>query len=849
MKYSNSFIVLTVLAAGLLFSACTQEELAECRQVSLSFPEVAVKTTLKPDHSALQWSEGDAISVYNDYNGSIAGATYQAGGNISVSVPVDAKWVKATCPETAGTYADPGFVFPRKQTQATAGALNGEYYPIVAEAQIINDAAALHFESVGSAFALNVYNPKEQGEEFRSISVQPSGMEQAVQVSLETPFAIDTDKPADKRGYAKQVYACLEKGQYSQIAFVVRTNKYQYSITSNETVLDLESHDFFVLNLDLANMKVYATFDTGCEGFSLEEEDVTLTVSGFIELIHEVPDEQLTTDEIPDFSTVGYHWGEDEFPDYNNVVQLDAPSGGDDTQMIQNAIDNASEGTVILFRQGRYIVDDLLVLDKNGIILRGSGNRQTEIFARGTLTLDEVDPTANNAYYPVVRPLINIGITKSKSTRIKTNVLALRISTIGVNNKAGRQIEYHLDAWNVRGRALNSSSVETMGAGPAIVDSAFCGSRFVTVDDASSFNVGDNVVVWRPGTQPWIHALKMDMIIKALDDQGTINQWDPANFTMCWERTVKAVVANRVYLDTPLVMSITQPFGGGELRHYKRTRIKECGIENLLLVSDYNPDRDSDAYGDRGDIYHATSAIVFHGAEHCWVKNVETRRFSMSAVSISEEARNISVVDCDQKEPTGYLTGGLRYAFHISGGQQCLVRNCTSDGDRHQFATGAQIPGPNVFSRCTGTNALSDVGPHQRWATGTLYDNVSTNNSMKAYDAGNSGTGHGWQGTNQIFWCCTAAKFSVQTPWVTGKNYAIGCKYPGGGAATLTPGREYPNPGYGPDGSLVYDSVVNGTRIDGECRPLQPGEEESLYESQLNKRLAAGDKVSNYVQL
>ena len=841
--------ILAIAAICLLLSACKQEEPSECRQISLSICETEVKTALNPARTALQWSEGDAISVYNDYDASIASATYEAGAAIKVFVPVDATQVKATFPETSGSFDAPGFVFPEVQEQAAAGVLNGTCYPIVAQAAIVHDAAELHFETVGSAFALNVYKPKEQGEKLQYVTVKPAQREKAVKVQMAEPFALGDGQPSDKRTYEGQVYACLEKGQYNGIEFTVVTDRFQYNITSNDTMMDLESHDFFVVNLDLAHLKVYISVGVGSENFSVDEEtgvDVTLPGAGFLELTQHYPDEQLTEDIIPDFSAVGYHWGEAEFPDYGRVVELDAPSGDDDTEMIQAAIDAAAEGTVIQFQEGRYIVDGLLILDRNGIILRGAGNRQTEIFARGTLTLDEVDPEADNATYPVVRTLINLGVTKS--TRIASSVRLLRISTIGANNKAGRRIEYHLSAWNVKGRSLNSGSTEVMGGGTSIIEDAFCGSEFVTVEDASSFNVGEKVVVYRPGTQEWIHDLKMDNIIRSTADK-TVNQWDPSDYNMCWERTVKAIVGNRIYLDTPLTMSVTQAYGGGQVRHYSRTRIKECGIENFKLTSDYNPDRDSYAFG-VGDIYHATTAIMFYGAEHCWVKNVETHCFCMSAVQISKEARNITIQDCDQREPTGYdKTGGLRYAFSIDGGQQCLIRNCTSDQDRHQFATGSQIPGPNVFSRCTGTNASTDVGPHQRWATGTLYDNVTTNASMKAYDAGDSGTGHGWQGVNQVFWNCTAASFTLQSPWVTGKNYAIGCKFTGGGDASLSPGRTYPNPGYDPDGNLVNDSDVNGTRLDGECRPRTAGEPESLYEFQLQKRLEAGNRVSNLVVL
>ena len=318
-------------SACVLLSACKHEEPSECRQISLSVCETEVKTALNSSRTSLQWRDGDAISVYNNYDASIATATYSSGSSINVLVPVDATSVKATFPETSGSYDAPGFVFPEVQEQPVAGVLNGSCYPLVAEAAIVQEAAELHFETVGSAFALNVYNPKEQGEKLRYVTVKPSQRSSAVKVQMAEPFVLGTEKPSDKRTYEGQVYACLEKGQYNGIEFTVVTDRYQYSITSNDTMMDLESHDFFVVNLDLTHLKAYISVGVGTESFSEEDGpmvDVTLPGAGFIELTqHYYSDSQLTEDIIPDFSTVGYHWGEAEFPDYGSVVELDAPSG------------------------------------------------------------------------------------------------------------------------------------------------------------------------------------------------------------------------------------------------------------------------------------------------------------------------------------------------------------------------------------------------------------------------------------------------------------------------------------------------------------------------------------------
>ncbi|MGN1046098.1 MAG: hypothetical protein ACI4QG_03280, partial [Candidatus Cryptobacteroides sp.] len=787
-KYSLLFTAL------LLLFSCVNREPEVQRRVYLELNPVTLKTTLNPEHNRMKWVSGDRIVVFNNFDAGTAEAVYEPDSEMWIGVSENASSVKACYPVVGGSYEAPGFDFALRQVQKRPGELSGEYYPLLAEAEIVNDRAALYFSAVGSAFALNAYNPFYPGERLSSISVRPSGAESPVSVELTEPWEIAPDKPADRQTYEGQMYVCLEKGKYSNIEIVVTTDRTVYTISTNDTVLDLQEYDFYCINLDLKRMKAYISV-TGSEAedFTLEEdEDITLPGSGFVELVQEHPEDQLTEDIIPDFSTVGYRWGEKPFPDYSNVIELPEPSGEDDTATIQNAIDNAPERSVIQFAKGRYIVDGMIVLDKDYVILRGYGLRETEIFARGTLPLDGVDPSATGVYYPVIRHLINVGVTDRAD---RTAQYSNSIAAVTVENLEGRVIESHPDAWTVKGLGLKSTSTRILGQGTAIIRDAYCGSEFVTVADVSSFNPGDKVVVYRPATQEWIHDLKMDSIIKALDDPGTIVQWTPAAYGMYWERVVKAVKGDRLYFDAPLVMSVTEEYGGGSVIHCSRQRVKECGIENLKIVSDYNPDRNSTAYG-TGDIYHSDNAITFYGAEHCWVKDVHTYHFSESAVAMSSGAKNITVQDCAQFEPTGYECGGLRYAFHINGGQYCLVKDCTTQRDRHQFVTAAKVPGPNVFLRCSSTDALTTIGPHQRWATGTLYDHVWTNKGVCAHDVGKSGTGQGWQGVNQVFWCCRGSWYFMQDPWVTGKNYALGCTYLNGDPAVLSEYQGYANPGY-----------------------------------------------------
>ena len=128
-------------------------------------------------------------------------------------------------------------------------------------------------------------------------------------------------------------------------------------------------------------------------------------------------------------------------------------------------------------------------------------------------------------------------------------------------------------------------------------------------------------------------------------------------------------------------------------------------------------------------------------------------------------------------DPISIITGGRRYSFNLNG-QRCLVQNCTTRNGRHDFVDGSRTPGPNVFYNSTATQEHADIGPHHRWSTGILIDNVSTDGQIRVQDRADSGSGHGWSGAQIMFWNCTSPDFVVQDPPSYHCNWAIGCVGP-----------------------------------------------------------------------
>ena len=292
---------------------------------------------------------------------------------------------------------------------------------------------------------------------------------------------------------------------------------------------------------------------------------------------------------------------------------------------------------------------------------------------------------------------------------------------------------------------------------------------WVKVQTASTFKEKDRVVVYLKPNEKWVDDLKMNQI------PGTsVTQWTPDDYEMFWEREVRAVNDDKVWLDCPLVYALDSKYAAEmSLRKISRERVQECGVEDLYLVTEYDPDV-VDKDGNRVDENHAWTAIEVQSAENCWIRNIKSAHFGLSLVELGNGARCVTVENCRSTRPVSKIEGSRRYAFHISKGELCLVKNCSAEYDRHGFVTAKLTPGPNVFLECSMTNAYAGVGPHQRWASGVLYDSCQADKRLEVEDRGDWGTGHGWAGVNFVLWNCSARSVVCQSPWVCGQNWCIG---------------------------------------------------------------------------
>ena len=303
------------------------------------------------------------------------------------------------------------------------------------------------------------------------------------------------------------------------------------------------------------------------------------------------------------------------------------------------------------------------------------------------------------------------------------------------------------------------------------------GKKQITVASGHTFAVGNKVFVHRIPNAAWISLLGMDLL--STIDPAAVN-WTASAYDMDSERKIMAISGNVITLDAPIMDVIDPVYSTGELVKFTDSRIQNCGIENMRISSTYASSTDEN---------HGWEAVAFENIYNSWAKNLEVYYFGYSAVNINSHASFITVDNCKMLDPKSIIDGGRRYSFNVDG-QRCLVQNCVTRDGRHDYVNGSRTCGPNVFYNSSATLQNSDIGPHHRWSTGILFDNLTGNGSMNVQNRLDMGSGHGWAGGQTMFWNCNAARMVIQDPPGDEINWAIGCVSPvitGVGDATTEP--------------------------------------------------------------
>lgn len=411
-------------------------------------------------------------------------------------------------------------------------------------------------------------------------------------------------------------------------------------------------------------------------------------------------------DRIPDFSAAGYGGGGVSWPDVPAAL-LVAPVAGDNTTNIQSAIDHVSgqkpdqngfRGAVVLAK-GRFEVAGQLKITTSGVVLRGSEG--TVVVATGT---DR-------------RALIRIaGVMDRKA---KTD----------------------------------------FGVADAYVP---VGALTLRVQSVGGLQVGEEVVIARPGTKEWIAAVGMDV------SPGRQQfAWKPAAMRLTWTRHVVAIDGDKVTLDAPLTTSLDEKFGGGTLTTVTWPgRISQVGVENLRLESTFDAANPLDEQ-------HAWEAINLDNVRDAWVANVTAAHFAGSVINLGAQASRVTVQDCTSLAPVSELGGYRRHTFTTTGTQTLFLR-CRAEDGRNDFTTGYMAGGPNVFLECSALRSTGFSGSVGSWSSGILFDNVALDGgTLELNNRETWNQGVGWAAANSMLWQCSAPTVINRMP-PTAQNWADG---------------------------------------------------------------------------
>ena len=402
---------------------------------------------------------------------------------------------------------------------------------------------------------------------------------------------------------------------------------------------------------------------------------------------------------IPDFSHCGYGGANRTVPNVPATAVV-SPSGQDDTNRIQAAIDYASELPVdedgrrgaVLLERGEFRIAGQLRIQASGVILRGSGAGEHGTTLRAT----------------------------GRDRRSVIRVLPHQRVEQPVRNKRTFII---LD------------------------DYVPVGTNSVRLNSTEGLSVGAQVEVTHPSSTAWIDKLEIDRL-----------GWRERTRDIRWLRTISAVDGSRIELDVPLTLAIEKAVSQATLRVVDNAaRLQDVGIEDLALVSDVDKRNSKDEE-------HAWYGVHMQGVRDAWVRRVQFRHFAGGAVMLCDATSRITVSDCASFDPVSEIGGYRRHTYFTLGQQclflrcwsenglhdfcvghctagpnafvNCYAKNALGDsGPRESCATGALYDNVRIEG--------NDLNLTNRW-----------NSPPKA----------GWSAVNCLLWQCQAANVRCDHP-------------------------------------------------------------------------------------
>ena len=406
---------------------------------------------------------------------------------------------------------------------------------------------------------------------------------------------------------------------------------------------------------------------------------------------------------LPDFSYAGYNYGRSSLPQVEKVIFVEdhgatANDDVDDSKAIQAALaaaHAANEPVRLQFGPGRYILSEILWIEKSGIVIAGagSGDGGTELYMPRPL-----NQMNDNGALDELREYLTRYDKRERQEDANLDVLFSEYSWSGgfiwSRFPGGRHATY-LDEYD--------PPIETV----ADIASGTIGGRQLRVDDVSDLSIGDVLQIhWHN------RAGENGPLIASLygDDRTNFTVGDrhwmlPDRPLVRQATQIESIDGNTVTIADPLLHSIS-----AELPAYfaKWDHLTEVGLQDFAMVFPENP-----FFGHHNEA--GFNGVYFTGVYNGWISNILIEN-SDSGV-LTDDLANVTITDV--------VTSGAHpahYSVHIGNVHNVLVTgNEVFNPTVHTFSFNTQST-RSVYHRSTG------------WEQPTLDQHAGANH-QNLYDA------------------------------------------------------------------------------------------------------------------
>lgn len=441
---------------------------------------------------------------------------------------------------------------------------------------------------------------------------------------------------------------------------------------------------------------------------------------------------------IPNNAYAGYARGERPIPEVPAVVDVrsfgargDGETLNDDA--VREAIDAAwsAGGGAVRFPPGEFLFNHLLLLHRDGVVLRGAGPGKTllrfrrplvEVLGRTGGDVDQWNWTGGLVW---IGPGDDFHWETAADGSGRWRWTGLREAPVEARERRDRPFRSHWENWRTLGEAGVLARVRSEHPQ---------GIRRLTVENADALQAGDRVILaWEnpPDNTLWLEIAGHPSFEEGDWFDGWIREGVPL---WTWPVEIAAVEGNEVLLTQPTRVSIRPEFRvsfrriGGE-RDGVPPLVQETGVENLSLQMDNQ--RPVYSY----NLGHGWNGIFFNRAWNAWARNVEVR-FAESAIHVSS-SKNVTVTDIEVFSPwqSKYISTN-RVMSHDILYEKIRVRNTgtISNGINTEWLSSG-----NVWSRLDMNKGTFDS--HRMMAFDGIRTQIRMRNPADARPGGNREAG------------------------------------------------------------------------------------------------------------